>query len=103
MKWLTIAPWRPIAGTGQNITIGAASVASAAFDQNGENAQAVQVSAVGGNCHVAVGTNPTALATDMLVKASDPPIIIRIAPGEKLAVIQDGASTGTLNIIELTH
>lgn len=103
MKWLTIAPWRPIAGTGQNITIGAASVPSTAFDANGENAQAIQISAVGGNCHVALGTVPVAVATDQLVKSSDPPIILRIAPGEKLAVIQDGASTGTLNIIELTH
>lgn len=103
MKWLTIAPWRPIAGTGQNITIGASSVASSAFDPNGENAQAIQISAIGGNCHVALGMAPTAAATDQLVKASDPPIILRIAPGEKLAVIQDASSTGTLNIIELTH
>ncbi len=103
MGWTTISPWRPIAGTGQNITIGASSVSSTAFDASGENAQAIQISAIGGNCHVAQGIAPTAAATDMLVKASDPPLILRIAPGEKLAVIQDGASTGTLNIIELTH
>lgn len=101
-KWFPIAPWRPIAGTGQNITLGGSSVQSSAFDASGESAQAVQISSTG-NCHVAVGTNPTAATTDMLVKASDPPLVVRIAPGEKIAVIQDGASTGTCNVIELTH
>ncbi|MEM5294240.1 hypothetical protein VSR82_07840 [Burkholderia sp. JPY481] len=103
MKWLLIGPWRPMAGTGQNVTIGASSTQSTAFDANNEGSQAIQISAIGGNCHVAIGMNPTAAATDMLVKASDPPLMIRIAPGEKLAAIQDGSSTGTLNIIEMTH
>lgn len=103
MGWMTISPWRPISGTGQNLTIGASSVPSTAFDASGEGSQAIQISAIGGNCHVCVGTAPTAVATDMLVKATDPPLILRIAPGEKLACIQDAASTGTLNIIELTH
>lgn len=103
MKWLLIGPWRPMAGTGQNVTIGASSVQSSAFDPNNEGSQAVQISAVGGNCHVSLGMNPTATAKDMLVKSSDPPLMIRIAPGEMLAVIQDGSSTGTLNIIEMTH
>lgn len=98
--WIRISPWRPLAGKGQNLTIGAASVASTAF---GDNVQAVQISAIGGNCHVAVAVAPTAVGTDMLVKATDPPMIIRIASGEEIACIQDGASTGTLNIIELTH
>jgi hypothetical protein len=102
MKWLTVAPWRPIAGTGQNLTFGASSVASTAFDAGNENAQAIQVSATTANCHIQIGTAPVAVVTDLLVKASDPPLILRIAPGEKLAVIQDTA-TGTLNIVELTH
>ncbi|CAM2142680.1 DUF5666 domain-containing protein [Pararobbsia alpina] len=100
MAWTPISPWRPLAGKGQNLTIGAASVASTAF---GDGVQAVQISAIGGNCHVAVGMTPVAVATDMLVKASDPPLVIRIAPGEEIAVIQDQSSTGTLNVIEVTH
>jgi hypothetical protein len=100
MGWLPVSPWRPLAGKGQNLTIGAASVASTAF---GDSVQAVQISAIGGNCHVAVSTAPTAVTTDMLVKATDPPLIVRIAPGEEIACIQDGSSTGTLNIIEITH
>lgn len=102
MGWTVIDVVRPIAGSGQNITIGAASVPSAVLGAT-SNAQVVLLSAIGGNCHVAIGTAPVATATDMLIKASDPPIGIRIGNGEKIAVIQDGASTGTLNIIEATH
>jgi hypothetical protein len=100
-KWFPIAPWRPIPGSGQNITIGASS--TQATNAVGDNAQAVQLSAIGGSCHVAIGKNPTATGTDMLVKASDPPLIVRVEPGEKIAAIQDGSSTGTLNIVEATH
>lgn len=85
---------------GQNITIGATSVASAAFEAS---TQYIQISAIGGNCHVRLGGAPTAVATDMLVKATDPPMLLRVGNSEKIAVIQDGASTGTLNIIEVTH
>ena len=97
--WIPIAPWRPIAGSGQNITTGAASVQ--ATNAVGDNAQAIQISATA-SCHVAIGMNPTATATDMLVKASDPPLVIRVTPGEKIAAIQDTAG-GTLNIVEVTH
>lgn len=97
--WVPISPVRPIAGTGQNLTLGAASVQSTAF---GSNTFAVYVSSTG-NCHIRLGTAPTAVATDMLVKATDPPLLLKVAPGEKIAVIQDGASTGTCNIIEVTH
>jgi hypothetical protein len=102
MAWSPISIWRPISGAGQNLTLGGSSVASTAFDPNADGYQAVLVSATG-NCHIAVGTNPTATATDMLVKSSDPPFVLRIAPGEKIAVIQDGAATGTLNLIPATH
>lgn len=92
--------WRPIAGTGQNLTIGAASVPSAAF---GLQTYAVRVTAKG-DCHLAFGTGtPVAVATDLMLKATDPGATFRVSPGDKLAVIQDAASTGTLNIVELTH
>lgn len=100
MGWLTISPFRPIAGTGQNVTVGATSAPSTnAF---GASTFAIQVSTTG-NCHVAIAQSPVATGTDMLVKASDPPLLLKVAPGEKIAVIQDGASTGTCNVIEVTH
>lgn len=105
MGWMPISPWRPLAGSGQSLSISNTSLSSTAFS---DNVQAVQISAVGGNCHVAVGqfvtgSSPVAQVTDMLVKATDPPLVIRVAPGEAIAVIQDQSSTGTLNIIEVTH
>lgn len=99
MGWTPLSPVRPISGKGQNLTLGSASVQSTAI---GAYTQMVLLSATG-NCHVAVGTSPTAVATDMLIKATDPPIAVRVAGGEKIAVIQDGSSTGTLNITEATH
>lgn len=99
MGWTAIAPWRPVAGSGQNLTIGAASVASSAITDTAT--KAVQLSAIGGNCHVSIDVAAT--ATDMLIKASDPPYMMRIAVGEKVTCIQDGSSTGTLNIVEITH
>lgn len=100
-NWVPLSPARPQVGiAGQNLTIGAASVQSAAF-----NAQTymVRISATG-NCHVAIGVNPVAVATDMLVKASDPPWVVKVAPGEKIAVISDGTPSGSpvLNISEQT-
>lgn len=99
MGWTVIAPIRPLPGAGQNLTLGASSVQSTAI---ADNVQIVLLSATG-NCHVAIGTNPTAVSTDMLVKATDPPIAVRVTPGELVAVIRDGTATGTLNIAEVTH
>lgn len=99
MGWAPNSPVRQIDVIGQTIAVGAASVASAAFQAS---TQMIQISTLG-NCHVKIGTAPTALATDMLVKASDPPLLLRVAGGEKIAVIQDGASTGNFNIVEVTH
>ncbi|MDE2101734.1 MAG: hypothetical protein KGL39_31095 [Patescibacteria group bacterium] len=93
------SPWRLVAGTGQNVAIGAASVASTAV---GALTHAVQISALG-NCHIRIGTAPVAVATDTLVKATDPPRVFACGPGDKVAVIQDGSATGNCNITELTH
>jgi hypothetical protein len=100
MGWLPTSPWRPIAGTGQNVTIGAASVQSTAFS---DNCRAIIISGIGGACHVALGMNPTATGADMLISQNDPPFVMAVNPGEKLAVIRDGTAAGTLNIIEATH
>lgn len=99
MPWTVVSPPRPIAGTGQTLAIGAASVASAAF---GPGVQMIMVSATG-NCHIAIGSAPTAVATDLLIKATDPPLALKIAPGDKIAVIQDGTATGNLYVVQATH
>lgn len=90
--------YRYVAGTGQTLAIGASSVASAAF---GANTQFIRITA-SGNCHVVTGTAPTATANDMLLKSTDPSQVIKVNGGDKIAVIQDGASTGSLNVVEVS-
>jgi len=99
MKATPLAYLRPIAGTGQTLALGAASVPSAAFAVSTEW---VQISSLG-NCHVEVGVAPVATANSMLVKATDDPLVIRVTNGEQIAVIQDGTSTGNLNVVEMTY
>ena len=83
---------------GQNLTFGAAAVASTAF---GTQTYAIRVSCITANCHIKIGTAPVAVATDMLIKATDQPQYISVRPGEELSVIQDAAA-GALNVVELT-
>lgn len=99
MGWMPLSPPRAIPGTGQNLTVGAASVSSTAV---GSETHMVRLSATT-NCHVRTGNGTvTAVATDMLVKTTDGPLIIGIGPGDKIAVIEDSAA-GTLNIVEMTY
>lgn len=184
--WMKTAPWKPIAGSGQNLTIGATTVAGEAVG-TGTGAQvtfahvaahvpikpgsltitagavtgtdngagqitgagiaagstvnyatgaisvtfsiapanaaaitgaytygvqsaglpatchAVQLSASGGNCHIATGPNPFAGTTDMLVKSTDPPLVVAVVEGDLVSVTQDAASVGTLNVQPVTH
>ena len=86
-------------GAGQNLALGAASVASTAAPTG---VYAVRLSATG-NCHVAIGAAPAAVATDALVKGTDYPQCFAITPGEMVAVIQDAAATGTLNVTWVTQ
>ncbi len=98
-KGYTVAPWRLVLGTGQNVAVGASSVQSTAV---GAQTRAVLISTTG-NCHIRIGQSPTAVATDTLIKATDPPIVLACGTADKVAVIQDGASTGNCNITELTQ
>lgn len=100
MGWTVVSPWKPVAGAGQNVTISATSTQSTAMPGT---VNAVQLSAKGGNCHVEIGQDPTAEPTSMLVKSTDGPLVVKVAIGDKIAVIQDGTDTGTLNIAPLTY
>lgn len=98
MAGMQIALFRPRNDVaGQNLALGATSVASVAV---GVQTYAVRLSATG-NCHVAVGR--AAVVTDMLVKATDPPLHLAVGPNSTVNVIQDGTATGTLNLVELTY
>lgn len=86
-------------GAAQIVALGAASVASTAV---GLQTYAVRIASTGA-CHIAIGMAPTATASSTLIAAGLVGEIFRIAPGEKVAVIQDGAATGNCSITELTH
>lgn len=78
----------------ENVAIGAASVQSTAAPAGTTH---VRISAVG-NCHVRFdGTNPTAVAGDILIPLGHADVF-KMTPGYKVAVIQDAASTGNCNI-----
>ena len=88
-----------LAGTGQNVALGAASVQSAAV---GASTFAVRVVATGA-CHIETGPNPTATAASALIAAGRHGEYFKVSPGDKVAVIQDGTATGDLNITEVSR
>jgi FtsP/CotA-like multicopper oxidase with cupredoxin domain len=82
------------------ITVGAASVQSVVF-----SAQTTEVRVVSStNCHINIGQNPTAAATDNngMYLPANVVEYFHVAPGERLAVIQDTAG-GTMTVSEMSR
>ena len=96
MAWYPISPWK--LGAVQKLSIGAAPTQATAF--NGQTKALLLVATA--DCHVRTGGNPTAVATDTLIKAAHPPIVIGIGVGDLISVIQD-STTGSLYVTELSH
>jgi hypothetical protein len=88
-------------GTSQVITVGAASAqATNAF---AATTQDIRI-ATTGNCWVNIATNPTATAgVGSFYLPATQIEYVHVNPGQKIAVIQDGASTGTFSVSELTR
>ena len=84
----------------QAVAIGAASVAST--NPFGAQTWAIRVVATG-NCHINIGQAPVATATSAYVAANQKPEYIRVNPGDKIAVIQDGSATGNVFVTELSQ
>jgi hypothetical protein len=84
-----------VPGVSQNVAIGAASVQSAAF---GELTTCVRVVSTS-DCFIAIGQNPTATTSSMLLPAGAPEYLA-VDAGMKVAVIQQSAA-GSLNVTEL--
>lgn len=89
---------RVIPGSGQNIAIGAAAVASTAF---GSQTYAVRIMATGA-CHVEFG-GLAATAKSALIAPNVTGQYFKVAPGSTVSVIQDGTATGNCNIVEVTR
>lgn len=103
-KGVTTAPWRPIPGTGQVLTVPlSGNVASAAV---GAQTRAVLLSVITGNCTIRItqaGTNATNATGgfDALLKTTDPPLVLALSPGDKVNAF--GIAAGTLYLNELTQ
>lgn len=95
-RWQPISPWK--LGKCQTVAIGATHAESTA---QVAPYQAVLVRATA-DCHILTGVSAAASATDTLIKASDPPLVLALQPGEVVSVIEDSA-TGTLFVTPLTH
>lgn len=53
------------------------------------------------NMHIDIGDTPTATASTFMILPADPPLIIGIAGGQKVAGRCDSAATGNLYVTEV--
>ena len=89
----------PSLGTTQVFTVTNSSVQSTAF---GANTTMIRVSCSSGHCHFAIGANPTANLTTSPMMPNNMSEIIRVSPGQKIAVIKDATvAAATFSVTEL--
>jgi len=89
----------PSLGVTQVFIVTTSSVQSTAF---GASTTMVRVSCSSGHCHFQVGTNPTASITTSPMMPNNFTEIIRVTPGQKIAVIKDASVTAsTFSMTEL--
>jgi hypothetical protein len=89
----------PSLGTTQVFTVTNSSVQSTAF---GASTTMIRISCSLGHCHFAIGTNPTASLTTSPMMPNNFSEIIRVSPGQKIAVIKDsGVTASTFSVTEL--
>ncbi len=89
----------PAMGTAQVFSVTNSSVQSAAF---GASTTMVRLSCSLGHCHFQIGTNPTANLTTSPMMPNNFSEIVRVNPGEKIAVIKDATVTAsTFSVTEL--
>lgn len=82
--------------TNQTVAVGAAS--AAVTNPFGAYTTVVRLCSTTA-CHIALGANPTATASSIYLPANVP-WFIEVAPGQKVAVIQNAAA-GTLFVTEM--
>lgn len=87
-------------GVSDYITVSGTSAQSAAFGANTSEIRVVCTT----NCHINIGTSPTAAATDSngIYLPAGLVEYFHVSPGQKVAVVQDSAS-GVLCVAEMTR
>ena len=89
----------PSLGTAQIFTVSNSSVQSTAF---GASTTMVRLSCSLGHCHFQIGANPTASLTTSPMMPNNFSEIIRVSPGQKIAVIKDATvAASTFSVTEL--
>lgn len=83
-------------GISQTVAFSTTSAQSAAV---GAQTTIIRVLALGADCRIAIGANPTADSESTPVMERVPEFFA-IRPNEKLAVVRAGSTDGTLNITE---
>ena len=94
-------------GTNQNVTWATSGGASAASSAFGSQTYWIRVCAVSGTAgdgvrYVVGDGTPTAVSTSALLPVGVYEYV-QCSPGQKVAVLGNGGTTGSLNIVELTH
>ena len=89
----------PSMGTSQVFTVSNSSVASNAF---GASTTMIRISCSLGHCHFQIGTTPVASLTTSPMMPNNSVEIIRVNPGQKIAVIKDATvAASTFSVTEL--
>jgi hypothetical protein len=103
MSGMQLALWRPIPGTGRKVTSGSGSSVSDTVAM-GKQTYAVQLSATTDPVVITIA-QPAVAATaakDVLIKATDPPLLLACAPGDIISAYGIGGA-GVLYIVEMSH
>lgn len=106
---MRIIPWRPIPGSGQSLAVGSGS-SSTFTNKMGLNTNyqthAIMLSlaptATATGCLVKISQAGTAATAtlDILVKTTDPPLALSVAPGDQISAY--GLAACTLYLTEIT-
>ena len=104
--WTTIAPWKVIPGTGQSLA-NAGSASSKFTNKVGTETRAIAISLAptatptGALVTITPAGTASSATTDILVKTTDPPLILGCSPGDQVTVW--GLAAVTAYLTELTH
>jgi hypothetical protein len=104
--WTPVSPWKVIPGSGQSLA-NAGSTSTTFTNAMGAQTRAIAISlaptATATAALVTITHNGAASSatTDILVKTTDPPLILGCDPGDKVSVW--GLAAVTAYLTELTH
>lgn len=104
--WTPQSPWRVIDGSGQSLAV--SNGASSTFTNKvGTETRGIAISlaptatAAGALVRIDPAGTAASATTDILIKTTDPPLILGVTPGDKVSVW--GLAAVTAYLTELSH